>query len=182
MSWIAAGTAAVGLASNVYGSIKSSKANKEADRQLDELERKNTAFYDKRLNQDYMESNAAKGLVEQMKKRYRDQAKEIDSSAAVNGSTAEATIAAKSAANDQFNEGLNQIGQQATYYQMNTENNYQQSLSDLYSKRLALNRNKANNASNLMAGGAQLIGTGADIAAAGKTAGVTEILKSNKGE
>lgn len=176
---IGAITAGVGLASSIYGGIKSAKANKEAERQLDAYEAKQDAFYDKRLNQDFMESNAAKGLVEQMRKRYQDQAKTIESKGEATGATAEATIAAKSKANEQYNDSMNNLAQKSTYYQLNNEQNYQNSLADMYSKRMALNRNKAQNASNLAGVGAQLISTGADVAAMGKGGkSITETLTS----
>ncbi|WP_321995358.1 hypothetical protein [Draconibacterium orientale] len=158
-------TAGIGLASSIYGGIKSAKANKEAEKQLDAYEAKQEAFYDKRLNQDFMESNAAKGLVEQMRKRYQNQAKTIESKGEATGATAEATIAAKSEANEQYNNSMNNLAQKSTYYQLNNEQGYQNSLADMYSKRMALNRNKAQNAANLAGTGAQLIGTGADVLA-----------------
>ncbi len=166
----------VGLVSSLFGGAKSAKANKEAERELNKLQQQTDAFYDNRLNRDFLETNAAKGLVEQMKDRYKKQAKTIESKGEATGATAEAKIAEKTAANEQFNNGINNIAQKGTYYQLQNEVNYQNSLADMYAKRMALNRNKANNASNLAGVGAQLIGTGADIAAMGDTKSVTETL------
>jgi len=163
MAWIAAGTAAVGLASSIYGGIKSSKDNQQAENQVDQYGKDTEAFYNKRINQDFLQTNAAKGLVEQMKERYRKQAKEIESKAATTGSTPEAEIAAKTTANDEFNNSLNSVAQQGTYYQLQNEQNYQNSLADLFNKKLQINRMKNQNASNLMGIGSQLMGTAGDI-------------------
>ena len=162
------GLGAVGLASSIYGGIKSAQANKEAQQNIDKQENRAEAFYNNRVNRDYMDTNAAKGIVEQLRKRYEKQTKTIDSNTEAMGGTAEANIAAKTAANEQVNNAMNNVAQQATSYQEHGEDQYQNQMSDLARQRMALTMMKGEQATNLMKSGASLMGNGADIAALGK--------------
>jgi predicted phage tail protein len=155
------GLGAVGLASKLYGGIKSAQANKEAQAQLDKQFEQNEAFYNNRVNKNFLETNAAKGVVEQLRKNFQNQTKQIDSKTAVTGGTAESNIAAKTAATEQVNDGLNQVAQQGTGYQLAAEGQYKNTQSDLYRQRMALNREKSQNASNIMGAGGELLGTAA---------------------
>lgn len=157
------GLGALGLASKLYGGIKSAQANKQAQGQLNQQFEENQAFYNNRVNRDFMETNNAKGVVEQLRKRYQDQSKMIDNKSEVTGGTAEANIAAKTATNEQLNDGLNQVAQQATGYQLAAEGQFKNTQSDLYRQRMELNQQKAQNATNLMGAGGELMGTAAKV-------------------
>lgn len=163
MPILSLGLGALGLASKVYGGIKGAQANKEAQQQLDQQFEENEAFFNNTVNKDFLETNAAKGIVEQLRKRYQDQAKTIESKSAATGATPEAEIAAKSEANEQYNDTINSVAQQGTAYQRQGERDYRYRLSDLYRQRLALNRDKAQNAQNVADAGGELLGTAASI-------------------
>lgn len=158
-------SAGLGLASSIYGGIKSAQANKELENQINQQESQAEAFFNNRVNRDFMETNAAKGVVEQLRKRYLDQAKQIDSQTAATGGTAEANIAAKGQMNENYNDAMSNVAQQATGYQENAENQYQNQISDIAKQRMMLEEKKSENASNLMQGGASLLGTAADLGA-----------------
>ena len=157
----------LGLASSIYGGIKSAQANKEFENQINEQQSQADAFFNNRVNRDFMETNAAKGVVEQLRKRYLDQAKLADSQTAATGGTAEANIAAKRKLNEGFNNVMSNVASNATGYQENAENSYQNQISDIAKQRMLLAEKKNENATNLMAGGASLMGTAADLGALG---------------
>ena len=181
MSYIMAGTAAVGLATTIYGGIKSSQANKEAQKNVNKQEAKADAFYNNRVNRDFMETNAAKGIVEQLRKRYQEQAKIADSNTAATGGTAEGNIAAKTAMNDSYNEAMSSVAQGATEYQDRGEMMHLQQERDIAAQNMQLTQNKGEQANNMIQTGTSLIGTAADIGAingkkgnpGGSTVGVT---------
>jgi hypothetical protein len=158
-------SAGLGLASSIYGGIKSAQANKEFESQIDKQESEAEAFFNNRVNRDFMETNAAKSVVEQLRKRYLDQAKQIDSQTAATGGTAEANIAAKGKLNEGFNNVMSNVAQNATGYQENAENSYQNQISDIAKQRMLLAEKKNENATNLMGAGASLLGTAADLGA-----------------
>lgn len=180
-------SAGLGLASSIYGGIKSAQANKEFENQINQQQSQADTFFNNRVNRDFMETNAAKSVVEQLRKRYLAQAKEIDSQTAANGGTAEANIAAKGQVNENYNDVMSNVASQATGYQENAENNYQNQISDIARQRMMLSEKKNQDATNLMAAGASLLGTVADLGAfgkgvnaTGKTASQTGITASNR--
>jgi hypothetical protein len=164
------GLAAVGLGSKIYAGIKGAQANQEAEDQLDQQFEENEAFFNNNANRDFLETNAAKGVSEMLRKRMQDQVKTIDSKAEATGATDESKIAAKSDANEQYNEGINRIGQNATAYQLSSERDYRANLSNLYHQRMALNRSKAQNAANVSEAGGQLLSTAGSLGAMGEGA------------
>ena len=162
---IGALSAGLGLASSLYGAYKGAQANKAFENQINEQETQADAFYNNRVNRDFMETNAAKGIVEQLRKRYLDQAKQVDSQTAATGGTAEANIAAKGNLNENYNQVMSNVAEQATNYQDAAEDRYQNQVSELAKQRMMIEDRKAQNAANLMQGGAALLGTAADIEA-----------------
>ena len=157
------GLAALGLASKVYGNIKSAQANKEAQRQLNDQFQENEAFFNNRAHKDFLETNAAKGAVELLRKKFDKDNKTINHRAAVTGATAENVVAQKGKSGENYNDAVNRIGQAGTYYQNAQENSYRRTLSDLYRQRTALNQQKAQNAANLSASGGELLSTAAEV-------------------
>lgn len=163
MDPITIGLGAVGLASKIYGGIKGAQANREAEEMLNKQTAENEAFYNMNAKRDFLETNAAKGIVEQLRKQYQDKARTIDSKTEATGGTAEENIAAKSKINEQQNDAMNSLAQQGTAFKQNAERDYRWRLSDLYKQRMSLNRQKAQNAANVGEAGTQLIGTAADV-------------------
>lgn len=184
-------SAGLGLASSIYGGIKSAQNNKEFENQINQQESNAEAFFNNRVNRDFMETNAAKSVVEQLRKQYLDQAKKIDSQTAATGGTAEANIAAKGNLNENYNNVMSNIASNATDYQENAENQYQNQVSDIAKQRMMLAEKKNENAMNLVAGGASLLGTAADLGAledgvtekpAGSMTGITKGNRNNLNE
>ena len=165
MDPISLGLGAIGFASSLFGAGQSAKSNNQAQKLINKQESQAETFYNNRVNRDFLETNAVKGIVEQLRKNYETQVKTIDSNTEATGGTAEANIAAKTAANEQVNDVLNNVAQGATSYQENAENQYQNKLDSLAQQRMALTMQKGQNASNLMGVGANLLGTAADMGA-----------------
>ena len=165
MGPLSIGLAGFGLASQIYGGIKSAQANKEAEANINQQEKEEEAFYNNRVNRDFMETNAAKGVVEQLRKRYDEQAKTIDSNAAATGGTAESTIAAKTKLNDKYNDVMSNVAEKATNVQERADYIHENNVSDLAKQRMELTKNKGEQATNLMGTGANLLGTAADVGA-----------------
>ncbi len=168
MDPISLGLAGFGLAQSIYGGIQSANANKEMAQNIDNQQTQADAFYNNRVNRDFLDTNAAKGIVEELRKRYQEQAKTIDSNTAATGGTAEGNIAAKTELNDSYNSAMRGVAGEATNYQDRGEMIHQSQLSDLAQQRMQLSGMKGQNASNLMQTGENLLGTAADVAAFGE--------------
>ncbi len=168
MDPISLGLAGFGLAKSIFGGTQTANANEEMAQNIENQQTQADAFYNNRVNRDFLDTNAAKGIVEELRKRYQEQAKTIDSNTAATGGTAEGNIAAKTELNDSYNSAMRGVAGEATNYQDRGEMIHQSQLSDLAQQRMQLSGMKGQNASNLMQTGENLLGTAADVAAFGE--------------
>nr|WP_320022107.1 hypothetical protein [uncultured Draconibacterium sp.] len=170
MDPVTIGLTAASVAGKVFGAIKSGKANKANFRLLNEAKEDNEAFRNNTVNRDFMDTNAAKGVFTRLKKSLKDANKTVDSQAAVNGSTAEAEIAAKSKNQENFNNTTAKIAEGATAYQQQNEQEYRRGKERLLNAEMGLNQQKAQNAANLASNAASLAGAVANIPGESATA------------
>lgn len=160
---IGAGAAALGVGAQIFSAIKGGQANKANQKLLDRRYKENESFYNNNVNKDFLQTNAAKGMFERLRKNLRDSNKVVDNSAAVHGGTAEATIAAKSKNQENHNNSVNDLAQKATQYQQNQEAIYRGEKANLDNQQMQINRDKAANAANLAGNAANLVTAGANI-------------------
>jgi len=159
-------TAALGVASlagNIFGAVKGAQANKANQNLLNKEREENEAFYNNRVNQDFLETNAAKGIFEKLRKNLKDANKQAENTKEVTGGTAESEIASKSANQENYNDAVNNLAQNATSYQTRQEGIYRGEKSRLNNEERRLNENKAQNAANLAGNAGNLMGTAASM-------------------
>ena len=149
MDPITIGLGAVSLGSKLFSSFMGGKANRKNQRLLNEAIRDNEARYNNNAKRSYMDTNAAKGIVEQLRKQYKKQSDIAENTASVTGGSDEARIAAKGQINEGLNDAMNQVAQQATAYQQGQEDRYVNEKNSLFDKQMQINTAKAENASNL---------------------------------
>jgi ABC-type uncharacterized transport system involved in gliding motility auxiliary subunit len=133
----------------------------------------NEARYNLNAKRSYMDTNAAKGIVEQLRKQYKKASDIAENKASVTGGSDESVIAEKGKINEGLNDAMNQVAQQATAYQQGQEDRYQNTKNNLIQQQVTLNSQKAANASNLASGADSLL----DVAS-GSGSGVLDNLKS----
>ena len=98
--WIAAAIGAVGgLASSIIGGAAASKAAREAERRQRQQEAEERAWYDRRYNEDYVDTAAGQNLVRRAKEYAKENWKKAQGAQAVGGGTDAATAMAKEAGN-----------------------------------------------------------------------------------
>lgn len=98
--WIASAIGAgVGLASSLFGGISASKAAKEAERRQRQQESSERAWYNRRYNEDYVDTAAGQNLVRRAKDYARENWRKAQGAQAVAGGTDAATAMAKEAGN-----------------------------------------------------------------------------------
>ena len=159
---------AAGLASQIFANVKAGKTNQKTQGILDEQFAENQAFYHNNAKQTFLDTNAAKGIFSRMRKNLIDSNKAIDSSAAITGATPEATIAAKSKVQENYNDMVTGIAEQGTQYQQNQEAIYRGQKNNLVNNQIELNNAQVQNAANLAGNAADLVTAGANVAAAPK--------------
>jgi len=108
--WIATAIGAgAGLLSSFIGGSQASKAAKEAERRQRQQEAKENAWYNRRYNEDYVDTAAGQNLVRRAKDFAKEQWKKASGAQAVAGGTAAATQMAKDAGNKMVGDTIANI-------------------------------------------------------------------------
>lgn len=164
---VSLGLGAVGAGMKIFSAIKGAQANKATQRLLDEERAANEAMFGA-SKQDFLETNAAKSIMEKVRENQLAANKQAENNVAKTGGTAEAEIAAKSAIQEKTNDVVSDIAGQATQYQNQKEAQYLAQKNALNNQQIAVNSAKAENAANLSEGGSQLLNTAATVAGMAK--------------
>ena len=108
--WIVSAIGAgVGLASSLIGGAKAAKAAREAERRQRAQEAKEEAWYNRRYNEDYVDTAAGQNLVRRAKEMALDATKRAAGAQAVAGGTDAATQQAKDAGNKMVGDTIANI-------------------------------------------------------------------------
>lgn len=142
-----------GLASGIFGGIKSAKAAKEQQRLIDEQESKNNAWYNRNYYQNYMDSAEAQAAMKRVENTLKKQNQEARATAVVTGATPEAAIAQQQANNEILDETATSLAAQATARKAQVEAIDQQNQNNIFQARVG-------QASAEEKGGAELMGAG----------------------
>lgn len=142
-----------GLASGIFGGIKSAKAAKEQKRLIDEQESKNNAWYNRNYYQNYMDSTEAQAAMKRVENTLKKQNQEARATAVVTGATPEAAIAQQQANNEILDETATGLAAQATARKAQVEAIDQQNQNNIFQARVG-------QASAEEKGGAELMGAG----------------------
>lgn len=167
--WLATAIGAgLGLASSIFGGIKASEAAKRAERKQAEMEAKESAWYKRRYNEDYLDTSAGQNLVRRAKEFARENAKRTSGAAAVTGATDAATAIAKEQGNKVVGDTIANIAAtdqekkaQIDNIHMNNEQNFTQMSMNRDQNQAQSIQNAAGQASNaIMSAGAAVEGMG----------------------
>lgn len=157
-NWVlAAASAAAGLASSIFGASKARKARKKAQQEQAKRERSEQAWYDKRYNQDYMDTAAGQNLVRQANEYADKQWRKAEGAKVVGGGTDAATAQAKESANNMMGNTIANIAAQDTARKDRVDEQHQQNLDNFsrqtqarYEQQAQDTNTAAQNASNAM--------------------------------
>lgn len=151
--------AATGLAGSIYGGIKASKAKKKAGRALDQAEKDNESWFNRRYNEDYTRSAEAQAALNRAKEYAVEQYKRAAGASAVSGATDESVALQKAAANQMIGDVTSDIVSQGTARKDAVESRYLNTKDNLRNQRISMYTGQAQNATNA-AGGAMSAGMG----------------------
>lgn len=148
-----------GLASGIFGGIKSAKAAREQQRLINEQESKNNAWYNRNYYQNYMESAEAQAAMKRVENTLKKQNQEARATAAVMGSTPEAAVAQQQANNEILDNTATGLAAQATQRKMQVDAANQQNQNAILNARLGQNQMNEQGGAQLMSNGLGLIGS-----------------------
>lgn len=153
------------MASGIAGGIKARKAAKQANKILDQQEQDNESWFNRKYNEDYMQSSEAQAALTKARELANEQYSKVSGTAAVTGATDEAVAQAKKAANEVLSDTASSIAENATARKDAVESQYLSTKNNLANQRISVYNNQSANATNAanqgMSAGMGLIG--ADI-------------------
>lgn len=153
------GLGAVSLAGQVFGAIKGAQEAKKNEEIINKEIEKNQADYDLNANRSFLETNAAKDVMKVNKENLVDERKAVAGRAAITGSSDEAVTAANTGVNKNYNDSVSRLAGMGTQYQDRRKQMYMNNRSRLFGQKMAVNAQKAEGASNLVANAGDLFGT-----------------------
>lgn len=148
-----------GLASGIFGGIKSAKAAREQQRLINEQESKNNAWYNRNYYQNYMESAEAQAAMKRVENTLKKQNQEARATAAVMGSTPEAAVAQQQANNEILDNTATGLDAQATQRKMQVDAANQQNQNAILNARLGQSQMNEQGGAQLMSNGLGFIGS-----------------------
>ena len=148
-----------GLASGIFGGIKSAKAAREQQRLINEQESKNNAWYNRNYYQNYMESAEAQAAMKRVENTLKKQNQEARATAAVMGSTSEAAVAQQQANNEILDNTATGLAAQATHRKVQVDAANQQNQNAILNARLGQSQMNEQGGAQLMSNGLGLIGS-----------------------
>ena len=166
--------AASSLASGIAGGIKARKAAKKANKILDQQAKDNEDWYNRRYNEDYIQSAEAQAALTRARELANEQFSKVAGQAAVTGATDEAVAQAKQGANEVLADTASALGQQATARRDAVESQYLATKNNIANQRLSIYNQQAANATQ-----AANQGLSAGMGLAG--ADISSILGQGKG-
>ena len=151
--WIAAAIgAAAGIASSLIGGSQASKAAKEAEKRQRRQEAQEEAWYNRRYNEDYIDTKAGQNLVRRAKDFAKENWKKASGAQAVAGGTAAATAMAKEAGNKMMGDTIANIGANDENRKMQADNLHRQAQNQFAQMDMAREMQRAQNITNAAQG------------------------------
>lgn len=148
-----------GLASGIFGGIKSAKAAREQQRLINEQESKNNAWYNRNYYQNYMESAEAQAAMKRVENTLKKQNQEARATAAVMGATPEAAVAQQQTNNEILDNTATGLAAQATQRKTQVDAANQQNQNAILNARLGQSQMNEQGGAQLMSNGLGLIGS-----------------------
>lgn len=155
------------LGSAIYGAVKSSKANNQARKLIDNQRKDNRRWYETKMNQDYTARADVQRAITKQRELLDEQMKRASATSRVAGASDEATALAKDSANRSLAEATADIAAAGANYKDNVEQQYR-------AQDAALNQQQAqsyqNQAAQTAAAASQGVNAGLGLVGAGISA------------
>lgn len=152
---------ALGIGASIFGGISASKAMKKVKKNIEEQQRENQDWYDRRYNEDATQRADAQRILTMTNENIRQRNQQAAGAQAVMGGTEESVAAAKAANNQALADATSQIAVNGERRKDQIESEYMQTKSDLNDKFNNLEQARAGAISQAVQGMAQ---TGSNMA------------------
>lgn len=116
--------AATQVGASIYGAIKSSQANKRAQKLLQNQRDENQKWYDQKMSEDYMQRSDVQNILRKQRDLLDEQYKRARATNLVAGGTDESLALQQQAANQTMADTMGNIAAQASSYKDSVEQQY----------------------------------------------------------
>ena len=151
--------AGIGLASGIYGGIKSANAAKEQKKLIGEQQAKNDAWYNRNYYQNYLDSSESRAAIKRVEDTMKRRNEQAQATAAVTGGTPEAVLAQQE--NDQklMSDTITGLAARADARKDSIDAVNQQNQNNIMAQRMSQSQMDESGGSQLMGNGLGLIGS-----------------------
>lgn len=112
------------VGSSIYGAIKSSQANKRAEKLLQNQRDENKRWYDQKMAEDYMQRSDVQNVLRKQRELLNEQYQRARATNIVAGGTDESLALQQKAANEAMGDTVADIAANAANYKDSVENQY----------------------------------------------------------
>lgn len=159
--WLQYALAGASIASSLFGGASAARQQAKAEAELQAEKAKNEAWYTRRYNESYLDTEAGQNMRRMALEAARENWRREAGAAKVGGSTDAAVAQAKEAGNRMVGETVAQIAAQDTARKDNVDAAYRAEKSRLSQQQMALDQQKAQNIANVAGGVSDALMTGA---------------------
>ena len=150
---------ALNLVGSIAGGIAAAREARKREKRLQQAERENQDWYDRRYNEDATQRADAQRLITLTEEAIKKRNKAAQGTAAVMGSSTESAAAEQAANNQILADTVSQIAADAAGRKDQIENQYMSRKDDLMRQRNELSAQKAQNISTAISGVASAAGS-----------------------
>ena len=136
--------AAAQIGSSIYGAIKSSQANKKAEKLLQNQRDENQKWYTQKMNEDYLQRSDVQNVLRKQRELLDEQYKRARATNIVAGGTDESLALQQQAANEALGDTMADIAANASSYKEGIENQYRAQDAALNQQQIGIEQAKAN--------------------------------------
>lgn len=135
--------AAAQIGSSIYGAIKSSQANKRAEKLIQNQRDENKKWYDQKMNEDYTQRTDVQNILRKQRDLLQEQYKRARATNVVAGGTDESLALQQAQANETMGETMGDIAANASAYKESVESQYRAQDAALNQQQVANEQAKA---------------------------------------
>lgn len=148
-----------GLASGIFGGIKSAKEAKKQQALIDEQEKKNNEWYNRNYYQNYMDTTEAQAAMKRVENTLRRQNEQARATQTVMGGTPELAVAQQQANNEVLADTATGLAEQSTARKANVDAINMQNQNNITQQRIGQSQATEAGNANLMSSGLGIIGS-----------------------
>ena len=135
--------AAAQVGSSIYGAIKSSQANKRAEKLLQNQRDENQKWYDQKMAEDYTQRTDVQNVLRKQRELLQEQYQRARATNLVAGGTDESLALQQAAANDAMGDTMADIAANAASYKEGVENQFRSQDAALNQQQIGIEQGKA---------------------------------------